>query len=82
MQDRKKKLIFIFVQNFYIPNSLIWIKVLCNDIILCQINKPCPHQKQLAEKQDFKKQNFYSTTESQLMQNALYRTPQKDILIY
>ena len=36
---------------------MIWIKVLCNNCITCQLNKPYPHQKQIAEKQDFKGQS-------------------------
>ena len=46
-------------QNFYFPNAPIWIKVLCNDCIICQLNKPYPNQKQIAQKQDFKGQNLY-----------------------
>ena len=34
-----------FTQNFYFPNAPIWIKVLCNDCIVCQLNKPYPNQK-------------------------------------
>ena len=45
-----------FTQNFYFPNAPIWIKVLCNDCI-CQLNKPCPNQKQIAQKQDFEGQS-------------------------
>ena len=26
-----------FIQNFYFPNAPIWIKVLCNDCIVCQL---------------------------------------------
>ena len=48
-----------FTQNFYFPNAPIWIKVLCNDSIIFQINKPYPNQKQKAKKQDFKGQNLY-----------------------
>ena len=47
-----------FIQNFYFPNAPIWIKVLCNDCIVCQLNKPYPNQKQIAQKQDFKGQSF------------------------
>ena len=47
-----------FIQNFYFPNASIWIKVLCNDCITCQFNKPYPNQKQTAEKQDFKAQSL------------------------
>ena len=36
------------------PNAPIWIKVLCNDCIICQLNKTYPNQKQIAQKQDFK----------------------------
>ena len=42
-----------FTQNFYFPNAPIWIKVLCNDCIVCQLNKPYPNQKQ-----DFKGQSL------------------------
>ena len=47
-----------FTQNFYFPNTPIWIKVLCNDCIKCQLNKPYPNQKQIAQKQDFKGQSL------------------------
>ena len=33
-----------FAQNFYFPNAPIWIKVLSNDCIICQLNKPYPNQ--------------------------------------
>ena len=49
-----EKLYSNFIQNFYFPNGLIWIKVLCNDCLICQLNKPYANQKQIAEKQDFK----------------------------
>ena len=39
-----------FIQNFYFPNAPIWIEVLCNDCIVCQLNKPYPNQKQIAQK--------------------------------
>ena len=48
-----------FTQNFYFPNAPIWIKVLCNDCIICQLNKPYPNQKQIAQKQEFTGQNLY-----------------------
>ena len=48
-----------FIQNFYFPNAPIWIKVLCNDCIVCQLKKPYPNQKQIAQKQDFKGQSLY-----------------------
>ena len=54
-----KKTYSNFIQNFYFPNAPIWIKVLCNDFILCHSNKPYPNQKQIAEKQDFKGQSLY-----------------------
>ena len=47
-----------FIQKFYFPNAPFWIKILCNNCISCQISKPFPHQKQLAEKQDFKGKIF------------------------
>ena len=48
-----------FTQQFYFPNAPIWIKVLCIDCIICPLNKPYPNQKQIATKQDFKRQNLY-----------------------
>ena len=48
-----------FIQNFYFPNAPNWIKVLCNDCIVCQLNKTYPNQKQIAQKQDFKGQSLY-----------------------
>ena len=54
-----EKTIFKFYKKFFFPNAPIWIKVLCNDCIICQLNKPYPNQKQLAQKQDFKGQSLY-----------------------
>ena len=51
MQDQKKTY-SNFIQTFYIPNTLIWIKDLCNDCITCNLIKPYPHQKQTARKKD------------------------------
>ena len=48
-----------FIQNFYFPNAPIWIKVLCNDCIVCQLNELYPNQKQIAQKQDLKGQSLY-----------------------
>ena len=48
-----------FTQNFYFPNAPIWIKVLCIDCIVVQLNELYPDQKQIAQKQDFKGQSFY-----------------------
>ena len=45
--------------KFYFPNAPIWIKVLCIDCIICQLNKPYPNQKQIAQKQDFEGQSLY-----------------------
>ena len=52
MQDQKKKYT-IFVHHFYFPNALNWLKDLCNGCLTCQVKNQNPHQKQLAEKQDF-----------------------------
>ena len=49
-----------FIQNFCFPKAPIWIKVLCNDGLICQLNKPCSNQNRIAEKQDFKEQSLYS----------------------
>ena len=54
-----KKTFSNFTQNFYLPNAPIWIKVLCNDCIVCQLIKPYPNQKQKEPQQDFKGQSLY-----------------------
>ena len=48
-----------FIQNFDFPNAPVWIKLLCNDCIKCQLNKTYPNQNEIAEKQDFKGQSLY-----------------------
>ena len=58
MQVQKKTYSKI-IQSFNCPKLPIRTKVLCNNCIICQINKPFPHQKQLAEKQDFEGQSLY-----------------------
>ena len=57
-QDQKRH-IQILHENFYFPNAPIWIKVLSNDCIICQLKKSYPNQKQIATKQDFKGQSLY-----------------------
>ena len=54
----EKKTYLNFLQHFCFPNAPIWIKVLCNDCITCQLNKPYPNQKQITEKQDFRGQSI------------------------
>ena len=48
-----------FIQKIYLPNAPIRKKVLCNNYITCQLNKPYPNQKQISEKQDYKAQSLY-----------------------
>ena len=48
-----------FLQKFYFTNAPIWIKVLCNNCIICHLKKYYPNQKQIATKQDFKGQSLY-----------------------
>ena len=55
----RKNIFKFYKKNFYFTNAPIWIKVLCNDCIICQLNKPYPNQKHIAEKQDFKGQSLY-----------------------
>ena len=43
----EKKTYSNFTQKFHFPNAPIWIKILCNDCITCQINIPYPNQKQI-----------------------------------
>ena len=58
MQNQQKH-VRTFFRNFYFPKEPIWIKVLFNDCIVYQLNTPYPHQKQLAEKHNFKGQSLY-----------------------
>ena len=67
-----------FIQNFYFPNASIWIKVLCNDCIICQLNKSFPNQKQIAEKQDFKGKSLFLITEYHLIRKDQFHHPQKE----
>ena len=67
-----------FTQNFYFPNAPIWIKVLCNDCIVCQLNKPYPNRKQIAQKQDFKVQIYILTIAFHLIQKDPFHHPQKE----
>ena len=67
-----------FLQIFYFPNAPIWNKILCNDCIPCQLNKPYPNQKQIAEKQDFKAQNFYFNRRISFDTKDQYNHPQKE----
>ena len=69
-----------FIQIFYSPNTPVRIKNVCNDYITCQLNKPYPNQQQLAEKQDFKGETYISTTRYHLIQKALFRPLQKEII--
>ena len=55
IQDQKRH-ILTFSK---ISNAPIRVEVLCNDCIICQLNKPYPNQKQIAEKQNFKGQSLY-----------------------
>ena len=54
---RKKHTLTLF--KFLFPNAPIWIKVVCNNCLLCQLYKPYPNQKRIAEKQDFKGRSLY-----------------------
>ena len=67
-----------FTQNFF-PNAPIWIKVLCNDCIICQLNKPYQNQKQTAQKQDFKGQSLYFNHRFFLTQKDQFPHPLKEI---
>ena len=60
-----EKNIFKFYTIFF-PNAPIWIKVLCNDCIICQPNKPYPDQKQIAQNQDLKEKVYTLITEYHL----------------
>ena len=66
-----------FIQSFHFPDAPIWIKVLCNDCIICKLNKSYPNQKQTAEKQDFKGQSLYFT-EYHLIRKDQFHHPQKE----
>ena len=58
IQEQRKHTLNLY-KFFYFLNAPIWIKVLCNECITCQLNKPYPNQNQIAEKQYFKGQSLY-----------------------
>ena len=68
-----------FTQNFYFPNALFWVKVLCNDCIICQLNKPYPNQKQIAQNKTLKNKIYISTIEFHSTQKDQYHSPLKGI---
>ena len=65
-------------QIFYFPNAPIWIKVLCNDCMICQLNKLYPNQKQIAQKQDFKGQSLYFNPVFHSIQKDQFHHPLKE----
>ena len=67
-----------FIQNFYFPNAPIWIKVLCNDCIVCQLNKPYPNQKQIAQNKILKDTVCTLTTVSHLILKDQFHPHQKE----
>ena len=80
MQDQKKN-IFNFHSKTSFPNAPIWIKVLWNDCFICQLYKPFPHQKEIAEKKTLRDKVYVAFTESHLILKTLYRPPQKEVRI-
>ena len=52
-QSRSEKTYSNFLQKFFFPNAPIWIKVLCNDCIKCQLNKPYSKSKTNSTKTRF-----------------------------
>ena len=71
-----------FIRNFYFPNAPIWIKVLCNDCIVCQLNKPYPNQKQIAENKILKDKVFILITGYHLIRRDQFHHPQKETHMY
>ena len=67
-----------FIQNFNFLNPPIWVKVLCNDCIICQLNKPYPNQKHIAEKQDFKEKDHILIIKFRLTQKDQFHQPPKE----
>ena len=67
-----------FTQNFYFPNAPIWIKVLCNDCIVCQLNKPYPNQKQIAQNKISKDKVYILTTVFHSIQKDQFHHPLKE----
>ena len=67
-----------FTQNFYFPIAPIWIKVLCNDCIICHLNKPYPNQKQAAQNKILKDKVYTLITENHLTQKDQFLHLQKE----
>ena len=67
-----------FNKKISFPNAPIWIKVLCNDCIICQLNKLYPNQKQIAQKQDFKGKIYILTIAFHSIQKDQFHHPLKE----
>ena len=68
-----------FIQKIFSPNTPNWIKVLCNDCIICQLDKPYPNQKQIPKKNKILKKKVYiSIIESHLTQKDQFHQRQKE----
>ena len=70
-----------FTQNDYFPNAPFWIKVLCNDCLICQLNKPYPNKKKLHQNKTLKDKVYISIIEIHLTQKDQFHHPPKEILI-
>ena len=57
MQDQKKHTQTFFKFFFQMPQ--FGLNFFCNNCLTRQLFKPYPHQKHIAEKQDFKGQSLY-----------------------
>ena len=67
-------------QNFYFPKAPIWIKVLCNDCIIYQLNKPYPNQKKKQHKNKILKDKVYILTiVFQSIQKDQFHHPLKEV---
>ena len=67
-----------FIQHFNFPNEPIWIKVICNDFTICQLNKPYPNLNESQKNKILKDKVFILITEYHLTRKDQFHHPQKE----
>ena len=74
----QKKTYFNLIQSFYFQMHQFGLKYYA----MCQLNKPYPNQKQIAEKHILKDKVYTSITEFHLIQEDQDHHPQKESHLY
>ena len=67
-----------FYKSFYFTNAPMWIKVLCNDCITCQLNKPYQTKNKLQKNKIVKDKVYTSIKKIHSIQKDQYHYPQRE----